>query len=181
MLSNSNDQYDADGNLQYDGVPDELYTFTYDSDGNRMTADYLLDENSDGVVDETQFATYMYNPDGRLDQYMLDYDWDGDGVADVLYTYNYVHTSDDLIEQIETIAEYYLPMYSAYNFIQVTTYLYTEDGDLLVTEFDGNNDGVLDEVYTNTYNEDGQLTEEQNSNGTFTYSYISCDDLNQSE
>ena len=181
LLFESFDEYNEAGDAQYDGIPEEMNTTTYDADGNRLTLESVFDSNSDGVVDEIYFVTYTYNSDGLLEQYILDYDWDADGTADGLYTYNYLYTSDDLVEQIETIVEYYLPEYEVYNYTQVITYLYTQDGDLLVTEIDSNNDGVMDTVYTNTYNVDGQLTEEQTADGTFTYSYFSCDDLNQPE
>jgi hypothetical protein len=174
MLSESIDQLNADGASLIDGVPEDTRTHTYDADGNRLTMEAVFDSDSDGMVDETYALNYSYNPDGRLDQYTLEYDWDADGTTDVLYTYNYTYNSDDLLERIEMMLEYVLEIYVQYNYTSVTTYLYTENGDLLVTEIDTDNDGEIDTIYTNTYNEDGQIIEEQDSDGTYTYAYISC-------
>ena len=174
LLSQSVDAVNADGYQLIDGVAEEVRTYAYDGDGNLANQQVVFDRDSDGLVEETYEFEYFYLSDGRDDYYTLAYDWDADGTPDAIYTYTFIYNSDDQLEVFERALEYVLEIYQSYNSVRTTTYTYNENGDVLTTEIDNETDGVVDTTYTNAYNEEGQIVVEENEDGTYMYTYISC-------
>jgi|GEM_PF-4697894 len=174
MTDQTIDNLNADGAELIDGVAEETYTYTYDADGNMATLYFVQDTDSDGNADAIQDRAYTYTSFGETETMTIAYDWDGDEEVDVNYTFSYTYNADNQVERFERVWIYVLEMYQAYNGFEVTTYSYNENGDLLMTEFDGENDGEIDTTYTNTYNEDGQLVTEETEDGTMSYTYLPC-------
>ena len=169
------DQLNGSGDSLIDGVAEETHTYTYDANGKFLTQYLVFDEDSDGTTDETYYFEFLYNPNsGLLDSYTVNRDWDADGTTDAVYVYTYTYNTDDLVTREEMAVTYTLSIYTPYNYTMVTTYTYTPEGKLLVTEIDEDNDGVVDITYTNAYNASNQLISSQDADGSYTYTYAEC-------
>ena len=174
LISASVDALNADEETLIDGVPEDVRVYTYDEYGNLLTAQLSFDVNSDGVLDESYMVEYTNLSDGRISSYVMNVDWDADGTDDAVYTYTYIYNEDDLLELLEQVVEYVAEIYQQYNYSKTTMYTYNQNNDLLMTEIDNEADGEADTVYSNIYNEDGQLIVEETSDGIFSYTYLAC-------
>jgi len=160
----------TDNNL--DGEPDEIRSFTYDSDENPLGSSF--DSNADGIPDEID--TYTYDAAGNQ---TLSRDSDGDGTIDFISTNTYNLAGNIIKHTSDRDAD------GTIDFIVI--YSYDDAGNLIRLETDREADGIVDNIRTFTYDAAGnRLTdriEDLGTNGTpgsldiFIYTYDSAGNL----
>ena len=153
--------YDADGNrltYSYDGDAngdaDSIYTSTYDTDGNQLT--YSRDSNANGEPNEIR--TYTYDADGN--QLTYSSDTDANGEANEIITYTYDTDGNRLTWSKDTDANG--------NANEIKTYTYDADGNRLTYSSDTDANGKPNSIQTYTYDDNGNrltFSLDANANG----------------
>ena len=133
----ANSSVDTDG----DGEPNEIDTYTYDTDGNQLTHSY----DTDGDGGPNRISTYTYDTDGN--QLTHSYDTDGDGGPNEIYTSTYDTDGNQLTESRDTDAD------GEPNEIYTSTY--DTDGNQLATIYDYDTSGEPNVIHTATYDDNG--------------------------
>ena len=153
--------YDTNG----DGIADSIYTYTYDSNGNRLTVS--SDTNGDGTAES--IYTYTHDSNGNL--LTNSYDSNGDGTANYIGTYTYDSNGNQLTSSYDTNGDGTAE--------SIYTYTYDSNGNQLTFSYDGNADGIADSISSYTYDSNGnQLTSSNDSNADgitdriTTYTYV---------
>jgi hypothetical protein len=126
-----------------DGEPNEISTYTYDTDGNLLT--WSKDTDANGNANE--ITTYTYDTDGNL--LISSYDTDADGEPNEITTNTYDTDGNQLISSYDADAD------GEPNISQTSTY--DTDGNLLTFSYDADADGEPNEITTYTYDTDGNL------------------------
>ena len=150
--------YDDNGNrltYSYDGDAngdaDSIYTSTYDTDGNQLT--YSRDANANGEANLITTSTY----DDNGNQLTSIRDANANGEADEISTSTYDADGNLLTYSYDGDAN------DEPN--SITTYTYDDNGNLLTYSYDANANGEADEIITYAYDADGnRLTDSRDAN-----------------
>ena len=158
FVSQDSASHDDDG----DGTTDAIYTYTYDSNGNRLKI--FSDTNVDGITDGTTTNTYDSNGKeltltydvGGIVSYELtntydsngnrqtqNFDSDGDGTVDEITTYTYDSYENVSTISIDTNGD------GAADLIFIETH--DTNGNTITSSTDSDGDGTVDRIITNTY------------------------------
>ena len=133
------DSADTDAN----GEANEISTYTYDDNGNRLT--YSFDSDANG--EPNSIKTYTYDADGN--QLTYSSDTDANDEPNSISTYTYDDNGNRLTYSRDTNAN------GEPN--SIITYAYDADGNELTYSRDTNANGEADQIYTSTYDADGNL------------------------
>lgn len=143
--------YDANGDFRSaeidedgDDAVDVEIEYTYDADGNWNSCGYDTDNN--GVLDD-DCMTFEYDTDGRLVRKEEDEDCDGSYDKYYLYTWN-------AYDNLERVEEHYVG-----GPVDVSTYAYDSNQNILSISEDEDNDGSIDDVNRYVWNADALGTE----------------------
>jgi len=150
--------FDSDAN----GEANEIITYTYDTDGNRLT--WSKDTDANGNANEIK--TYTYDADGNRLTYS--YDGDANGDADQISTSTYDTDGNQLTYSRDSNAN------GEPN--EITTYTYDDNGNRLTFSLDANANGEPNSINTYTHDDNGnQLTfsRDINANGEADQIYTS--------
>ncbi len=140
--------HDWDG----DGVPDNVHHYSYDADGNCISAE--IDSGGDGSVDIV--FGYAYDAEGRL--VTETWDVDADGSDDLCGSYAY--DNEGLLVQEEWVEG------SCGSGVDVAiSYTYDARDNLETASRDEDADGTVDELTTYAYDDDDNLVSEETDEG----------------
>jgi serralysin len=146
----------SEQDLDRDGIVERrtVTTYTYDADGNRISAVFEEYALPDGTLEARSTFTSTYDENGHLLQNVVERDSGGDGTID--YRSQTTRTYDSDGQQIEQIEEFDTNADSVIDRFAKTTFAYDERGNLVQrrNEVDGNADGVVDGTSTRTYTYD---------------------------
>ena len=124
---------DTDAN----GEANEIITYTYDTDGNRLT--WSKDTDANGNANEIK--TYTYDADGNRLTYSSD--TDANGKPNSIQTYTYDDNGNRLTFSLDANAN------GEPN--SINTYTHDDNGNQLTFSRDINANGEADQIYTSTY------------------------------
>ena len=136
-------QYTRDGNIDdeetADGWPNEVYDFSYDTEGR------LIEYSLNNYVDNSEDFTENWSYDSAGNLVYNEYDEENDGSIDYWISYTYDSNNNLVLEQYDSDGDGLGTTYSL-------SYSYDGNGDLLTKEIDYNNDGIIDarSDYTHT-------------------------------
>ena len=99
--------YDTNG----DGIADSIYTYTYDSNGNRLTVS--SDTNGDGTAE----SIYTYTYDSNGNQLTFSYDGNADGIADSISSYTYDSNGNQLTSSNDSNADGITDRITTYTYV----------------------------------------------------------------
>ncbi len=174
-----------------DGVDERSQTYTYDSQGNKLTES--SDDNNDGIVD----SRYHYTYNEQSDQLTSSSDSNADGVMNRISTTTYDNngnavssttdtdgdgqadsSSQDIYDETGKVVIHNYDSDANDIIDSVTSYTYSTKHELLTDSYDGDVDGIADRIYINSYDVDGNRIENSyDSNGDglresfYTYTY----------
>lgn len=130
-------------------------SFTYDSNGNQLTRIVDQDNDADGNIDSRR--SYSYDSHGNLLSEIYERDNDDDGTFDSISREIYTYDSDN--NRVSYIEEKDYNYDGNIDYRNTLIYL-PEGGYSYSNERDVNNDGVMDILYSGTYDENDNFLNE---------------------